>query len=266
MSLKPSRLWIGAAVAVVVTSIGAGTVWSYIRTAHAELGQKIRDTVPITFELKRLEQLTRDLIPEIRANQKVAAQLDVEIEYLQREIDAMEEAQAEEKAQMQKLRKALVEDSKSYEFGGREYARQEVEHDLEQRLQRYDNAAVQLAAKRRIQQERRRTLAAATDKICHYQQQQDLLAEKAESLKAELKLVELAQETGNFEFNHSKLNQAKDLALELEKRLAVVQKLVDGQRQVSDEIPVEVDARPIIQRFDEYFDQTQCDAQSEPGK
>ena len=251
--LLSKRLWLVAAGLVLVTSVGVGTVWSYLRTAHAELGKAIRDTVPISFELKRLEQAVGDLIPEIRANQKVAAQLDVECEFLAKEIQTTEDSQAKAKGQMQKLREALGKAGDVYEFGGRKFTRPEVEQDLSERLERYDNTAVQTAAKRKILQDRRQTLAAATGKIRQYRQQHELLVEKAEALKGELKLVELAQETGNFEFDQSKLGQTKELAEQVEKRIRTVQKLVENERQVSGEIPVEADARPAEQRFDEYF-------------
>jgi len=253
MLIRPRKLWMVVAAAVVVTSVGTGTVWSYLRTAHTQLGQSLRDAVPIAFELKRLDQMTSDLIPEIRANQKVAAQLDVEVEYLGREIEALRNFQKDAKSQMQKLRQALTQDRKSYEFGGRTFTRQEVEQDLERRLQQYDNTAVQLAAKEQLQEARRRTLEAATERIRQYQQQHDLLVQKAASLQGELKLAELAQETGNFEFDHSKLNEAKQLAQEVEKRIRTMQKLVAGQRQVPGEVPVEADTRSVADRFDEYF-------------
>jgi hypothetical protein len=254
MILRSRNFWVLAVVGlIVVSSVGFGTVWSYCRTAHQEIGRQIRDTVPISFELKRLEQMTRDLIPEIRANPKVAAQLDVEIDYLAREIQSMEQSQGQAEAEMQRLRQALVEDRESYQFGDRSFTRREVEKDLEARLTQYDNVAVQAAAKRDILENRRRTLAAATDKIREYQRQYDLLVQRSDSLKAELKLVELAQETGNFEFNESSLQQAKDLAQSLEKKIETVKRYVDGQREVTGQIPVDVDARPIAQRYDEYF-------------
>ena len=66
-------------------------------------------------------------------------------------------------------------------------------------------------------------------------------------------LLELAQASGNFQFDHSKLQQTKDLAVEVEKRIRTLHKLVDGQPQVSDGIPVEADDRPVTEKFDEYF-------------
>ena len=73
MSIRVSRWCVAALGTLLVSSVGAGTLWSYFRTVHAEIGRQVRDAVPIGFELKRLEQMTADLIPEIQANQKVAA-------------------------------------------------------------------------------------------------------------------------------------------------------------------------------------------------
>lgn len=254
MTFRINRLWTSVAIAgLVVSTVGFGTVRSYFATAKAEIGKQMRDAVPIGFELKRLEQLTSELIPEIQANRKVAAQLDTEVEYLEREIQSLGESQQTAKAEMTKLRDALKNGADSLEFAGRKFTRQQVEDDLTRRLARYDDSRVRLEAKQRILDSRRQTLAAATDKIRACQHQHDLLIEKAESLQAELKLLELAEATGNFRFDHSKLQQTRDLAESVEKRIRTLHKLVDGQPELAGEIPVAADERPAGERFDQYF-------------
>ena len=243
------------AAKLVVSSIGEGTIWSYVRTVQPEIGRQVRDVVPVAFELKRLEQMTADLIPEIQANQKVAAQLDVEIEYLEREIGSMDGSQRQAKAEMAKLREALRQKKDRNEFGGQLFTHAQVEDDLTRRLERYEDSRVRQEAKRRILASRKRTLDAATDKIRACQHQHNLLVEKAESLQAEMKLVELSQAGGDFQFDHSRLQQARDLAVSVEKRIRTLQKLVDGQPQVTDGIPVETDERSATEKFDEYFAQ-----------
>ncbi len=252
MSFKRPRFWLVIGV-LAAFWMGVGTIWSYVRTAEGELRRSIKDAVPIAFELKRLQQMTDDLIPELQANQKVAAQLDVEVEYLDREIAAMQAGQEEGKRQMQKLRETLRNEQASYDFGGTPFTRREVEDDLGRRLAKYDDTQVQLEAKRRIQETRRRTLQAATDKIRQYRHQRDLLEEKSASLQAELKTVELAQAAGTFHFDHSKLKEAKDLAMEVEKRIRTLHKLVESEQTVVGEIPVEADGRSSTEKFDEYF-------------
>ena len=232
--------------------MGVGTVWRFVRTAQHAVRESVRDAVPLTFELQRLEQLTRDLIPEIQSNQKVAAQLDVEVEYLQREVEAIGKSQVDARSQMEKLRTALDSSNGKHDFGGRPFSKAEIELDLNRRLERFENDAIQKQAKEKLLEARRRTLSAATEKIQQYQRQHAMLVEKAESLQGELKLVELASNAQDIAFDGSKLKQAKELSEQVEKRIRTVQKLVDGQ-VVPNEIPVDADARPVTERFDTYF-------------
>ena len=250
-TVSKSVMWL-AGTSLLISTVGAGTLWSFVRTAQHSVRESVRDAVPVTFELQRLEQLTRDLIPEIQANQKVAAQLEVEVEYLQREAEAIGQSQVEARSQMEKLRAALDSPSGKQDFGGRSFSKTEIELDLNRRLQHFENQAVQKQAKEKLLEARRRTLSTATEKIQQYQRQHTLLVEKVESLQGELKLVELAGNARDIAFDGSKLQQAKELSQQVEKRIRTVQKLVDGQ-SIPNEIPVDADARPVAERFDAYF-------------
>jgi len=251
VSFSKSLTWF-VGTALLVSTVGVGTVWSFVRTAQHAVRESVRDAVPLTFELQRLEQLTRDMIPEIQANQKVAAQLDVEVEYLEREVAAIGQSQNDARSQMEKLRAALDSPNGKQEFGGRTFSKAEIELDLNRRLERFENDAVQKQAKEKLLEARRRTLAAATDKIQRHQQQHATIVAKAESLQGDLKLIELAGNAADISFDGSKLKQAKELSQQVEKRIRTVQKLVDGQA-VPNEIPVDADTRPVSERFDSYF-------------
>lgn len=254
MLARVTRWWIAAAVvAVVVSSLGVATTWSYLKTVWRGVGETIRDATPIAFELERLDGMIRDLEPEIRRNQQVVAQLEVECEYLDREVAVMQGEQEEVVSQMRKLREALGEQKPQYQFAGQSYSRQQVERDLDRRLDQYQERKAQLAAKEHPLEQRRRTLEAATAKVAEYRRQYEQLVAKAETLQAELKLAEAAQTAGRLEFDSSKLAQTKQLAQDVEKRIRVLQRLVDAQRQPAGEIPLDADTRPVTERFDELF-------------
>ena len=243
-------------IAAVVSIIGVGTLFSYIRTATSEVTKSVRDAVPIEFELKRLEQLTSEMIPEIQGNQKVAAQLDVEIEFLEREVDQLENDSETGHQQMRKLRNALADDnSVPYRFGDREYSHEEIEQDLERRLTAWNDLQLRITAKRRLLKTRRRTLDSAVAKIHACRQQHTLLTEKTESLHAELKLLELAQATGDVSFDETRLARARDLTSQLEKRIRTLQRLVEGDTLIASGIPVEIDGRSIVERYDDIMQQ-----------
>ncbi len=254
MLSRTSRWWIGGGLAaLVVSSLGVGTSWSYLKTLWRGMGEKIREATPIAFDLERLGGMIRDLEPEIRRNQQVVAQLEVEVEYLEREIATMKGEQEAAVAQMRKLREALGGSGSELRFAGQNYSRDQVERDLQRRLDVYEQRESQLGAKLQLLEQRRRTLEAATAKVAEYRRQYEQLKAQAEKLQAELKLAEAAQAAGNLEFDSSKLAQTKQLAQEVEKRIRVVQRLVDSERQPAGEIPVEADTRPATERFDELF-------------
>ncbi len=114
---RVGRWWIAiAAVAVVASSLGVATTWSYVKTLWRGVGESVRDATPISFDLKRLDGMISDLVPEIRRNQQAVAQLEVETEYLEREIAQMRSRQQETLAEMKKLRDALGEKKSEYRF------------------------------------------------------------------------------------------------------------------------------------------------------
>lgn len=253
--MRPMYWWIGGGIlAVVVSSLGLATSWSYIKTAWLGVGQSIRDATPLAFDLQRLKVAIQDLEPEIRQNQKVIAQLEVEIEYQEKEVAKLKEEQEKALAEMRKLRDALGQNKSEFQFAGRSYTRPEVEQDLKRRMDIYQERDTELKAKEQLLQNRRQTLEAARKKAAEYRRQYDQLVAKAEALQAELKLLEAAQATSSATFNDSKLAEAKQLAQEIEKRIRVNQRLLDVERKpLEGEIPVEVDDRPVTERFDELF-------------
>lgn len=257
------NLWwlgVGGIAALVVSSLGLATSWSYLKTAWREVGESIRDATPIAFDLQRLNEMIRELEPEIRRNQQVVAQLEVEVEYLNREVATMKQEQEKSVQQMQKLRDALESDTRLVTLGDEKYERSKVERDLQRRLDHYEQRHAQLEAKTQLLEQRQRTLEAASKKVSEYRRHYEQLVAKAEGLQAELKLVEAAQAAGNMSFDSNKITRSKQLADEVEKRIRVLQRLVDHQRQPEGEIPLEVDHRPAAQRFDDLFGQSSAQA------
>jgi hypothetical protein len=180
-----------------------------------------------------------------------------EIEYLERDVAELEETQRQARAEMDQLREALRKNQEGFKFGDQTYTRRQVEEDHARRLAPYEDGQPLLEKKQRILQSRRKTLSAATEKINAFEFQQDLLVEKAESLQTELKLLELAQATGDFHFDSSKLNTTKDPAIELEKQIRTLNKLIEDQRPLADGMSIETDARSAAERFDAYFAEAQ---------
>jgi len=247
--------WIVAGVGIlVVGSLGVATTWSYIKTGWRKVGTSIREATPIAFDLERLNGELKDLEPEIRRNMGVVAQLEVETENLEQDIARLEEGQAQSLAEMKKLREVLGEAKSQYQFAGQVYKRNEVEADLARRMDRYEVREAELAAKKQLLVERQRHLESAKKKVEAYRQQYDQLKLKAESLAGQLKALEATQSAGSVAVDQSRLGRAKELAKEIETRIRVAQRMLDAEQRAEGEIPVNVDDRPVTERFDAMFE------------
>jgi len=253
---KQVKTWwwiLGGLLVLVVGSLGVATTWSYIKTAARGVGKGIRDATPIAFDLERLNGELKDLEPEIRRNQGVVAELEVDVENLDKYLTQAQAEQSQAMAEMRKLRSALAENKSEYQFGGQSYKRSEVEADLAKRLDRYEAREAELGAKRQLLAERRRNFEAAVKKVTEYRRQYDQLQAQAESLAAQLKTLETAQAAGSVAIDQSRLGRAKELAKEIERRIQVGQRVLQAQQKVEGEIPVDADTRPVTERFDEKF-------------
>ncbi|HPU07960.1 MAG TPA: hypothetical protein PLO20_15600 [Thermogutta sp.] len=254
LSLQKMPWWAAAGIGVlVVGGLGLGTTWSYIKTFWRGVGKEIREATPIAFDLERLNGDLKDLEPEIRRNLSILATLEVDVENLQKNIAEVEKEQSKAMAEMRKLREALAEEKTEYEFGGQLYTRRDVEANLAKRMDRYQARKVELEAARQLLAEKQRNLEATRRKVEAYQAQYRQLTAQAESLAAQLKTLEASQAAGTVTIDGSRLSRAKELAKEIERRIRVAQKILDTQQKAEGEIPVDIDTRPITQRFDEEF-------------
>lgn len=259
--------WIsGGVVALVVSSLGLATSWSYIKTAWLGIGQSIREATPISFDLKRLDEMIKSIEPEIRHNYKVAATLETEIEFQEKVIAKLQQEQEKSLAEMRKLREALGDQGRSeFQFAGRKYTRPEVEQDLKRRLDLYQERQAELKAQEDILKSRRENLTAIQQKISEYRRQYQQLVAQYERLQAELKLLETAQAAGSVQVDGSKLNEAKALAQEIQKRIQVNRRTIEAeQRSLDSGIPVDTDERSATERFDSLFGPTQSPKTDSP--
>ncbi|MCS7237736.1 MAG: hypothetical protein NZ899_05630 [Thermoguttaceae bacterium] len=254
MWLKKVPWWVAASVAaVVVSSLGVATTWSYIKTAFRGFGEAIREATPIGFELERLNTELRDLEPEIRRNQRVLAQLEIEEENLAQEVAQLEASQKQLMAQMRNIRAALGGDAPQVQFAGQSYRRSDLERKLAAQMDEFDAREVELQLKRKLLAERQKHREMAQAKVSEYRRQYEQLRIKAESLAAQLKALEAAEAAGSVSFDTSRLARAKDLAREIESRIRVGLRVLDADRIGDQGIPVEADTRSVIERFDERY-------------
>lgn len=239
--------------AVVLSLIGADQLWSYWQGTQWMVRSTLREATSIEFDLARLDQAIEDLTPTLQENRKSAAQLEVEIEVLEEDTQEIVDVQKLAKTEMQHLRDGLAVTSGSrVRIDGRNFARAEVEDDLSRRLSEYQQTERHLQARQSLLEKQRQTFTKVVATVRENAQQQIALAQTAEALNGELKLLEMSNATNSIALKRPALGQARELAKSVETRIRTLQKLSE-QDLPKQAIPVNLDRRTVTERFDAVF-------------
>lgn len=253
VSVKKKLLVASVVVELVVLLFGGDLLWSYWQGVRGMVRKELRGATSVQFDLARLDQALNEMTPKEKEAKKKVAGFGVEIDYLEADTVELDGRQTLAKAEMQELRCALAKQSgDSIQIDGRQFKRAVVEEDLARRLRAYEQAEKQLQSRRSTVAKRRETLDKAIVCIKRNEQEKQALADMSDTLNAELRLLEVATATSNFDFKQPNLTKAKTLARDVQKEVETLQRVCD-QEHLAYEVPVNLDRRTATERFDAKF-------------
>jgi chromosome segregation ATPase len=247
----------GAGFLILGTGLG-----SYIVTGVGIASNRVKEAIPVEFEMKRAESLIEGIIPEIQACKKVVAQEEVEMEYLRNEIEQIEKTQVKSYEKIRVQQAALRRADETYWFGGKAYSRTKVESDLERTFENHKAAESLLESKKRLLAARSKSVTAARERLERVKAEKDRAETMLQNLVAQMRQVQAMEAVGaKFTIDGSKLAQAKDLLARCQKRLDVAQRMIEEDALATESIPVDSPgARNIVEEVEAYFTRTEPDA------
>ena len=233
---------------------------SYVETAAGVVKEKVRGSIPLEFEIRRAEELIEGIVPEIRACKRVVAEEEVEVEHLAKSIAALTKGQHRGREIIDVQRAALDRSDSVFFFGGKRYTRVALQTRLENNFDEYKSNEALLESKVRLHEARVASLEAAKQKLENVRLQKGTLENQVQSLYAQLRQVEAMEAHQNkFQFDDSNLARAKTLLDRCKKSLDVAQKMIENDRDFSEDfIEIESDsefARNIVEEVNRYFAQ-----------
>ncbi len=248
---------VGLVLFVVIGGLLFGTeLSSYVRSSAKMTQNKVKDAVPIEFELHRAQDLLEDILPEIHANIQLIAKEEVEIAALKKEIEQSEAAIAQQKQRVEKLRAALGKQQATYTFGNRKYSQQEVADELAAQFENYKEAELVFASKHKLYETREKSLRAAVQLLEKTKSQKRILASRIESLEGQYRLLKASAVGTGIQVDNSKLAQTEKLLGQIKKRLDVAERVLAHESKFVQTIPIDqVSADQLISQVDEYFQQ-----------
>lgn len=227
---------------------------SYVTTSYERVTSSVADSVPLEFQIDRARNMVRDLDPEIRRSMHVIAKEEVAVEQLNERLEAAHQKAEQEKRDILRLQSDLQSGESRFRYAGNSYSAAEVRQDLARRFTRFKTNDATLESLQQMRDARQRNLDAAREKLSAMMSAQSQLRVEVENLEAKLKLVEVAQASSDFQFDTSKLAQAKQLMTDIRARLDVAAKLADADAHFQEEIVLdEANPEDIAEEVAAYF-------------
>ncbi len=257
-----SKKWIKRGIVGLVLFLIVGGILfgselsSYVRSSAKMTQDKVKDAVPIEFELRRAQDLLEDILPEIHANIELIAKEEIEIAVLKKEIQEGEAAIAQQKQRVEKLRNALDKKQSTYTFGGRKYSQQDVTDELAAQFENYKEAELVFASKNKLYETREKSLRAAVQLLEKTKSQKRILASRIKSLEGQHRLLKASAVGTGIHVDNSKLAQTEKLLGQIKKRLDVAERVLAHESKFVQTIPIDqVSADQLVTQVDEYFQQ-----------
>lgn len=227
---------------------------SYVSTSCGWVKQTVKDSVPIEFEIERARNMIQELDPEIRQNLHVIAREEVEVTRLREQLQEADAALAKDRKEIARLKGDLDQGGSVFVYAGRSYTTKQVETDLARRFDRFKTKEATVEKLRQILQARETGLLAANDKLKGMQGAKRQLEVDVENMKARLEMVKVAETTGRFNFDDSRLARTRDAISEISARIDVAEKMAHTSVAMPDQIKLDdEESRNISEEVAKYF-------------
>jgi hypothetical protein len=238
-------------------------LFSYVRSSAKMTRDKVKDAVPIDFELQRAQCLLDEIMPEIHANIQMIAQEEVELTNLKKEIGDNVKSIASQKERVVKLRAALEENKDAYVFGNKTFGRQDVTDELAAQFENLREAEQVLAGKEKLLTTREKSLAAGIQLLEKTKSQKRLLAAKIETLEGQHRLIKATAVGSGITIDNSKLAQTEKLIGQIKKRLDVAERVLTHESKFTQTLIVDqVTDKEVMSQVDDYLNKKTQTAQT----
>ncbi|APZ91682.1 signal peptide-containing protein [Fuerstiella marisgermanici] len=254
--------WIKYGVVTVVVAGVAGVVvlgtnvGSYVHTTTRAARQAVKDAVPVEFELRRAGDMIEAILPDLQSQVRMIAQEEVEIAALESDITESEKQLQREQQSLTSLRGKMKNVQVSYSVNGRNIKRNQLTEQLHQRFERFKQGELALASKQRLLEKRQQSLDAALTMLEKMRHRKGELEQKVEALAAQHRLVQASKIESGRLVDGSQLSEADQLLSNIEKRLAVAQRVLAHEQDLFAVSAAEevVDEERLLTELDEYFE------------
>lgn len=240
---------------------------SYVSTMASSVREGVAGQIPVELELKRAQNLIRQIDPQIDSCKLDVARGQIELENLQKSINHLEKVVDSQEKKLKLGAKLLSGEGASEVMLAADFgARRRVQGDLQRTKDSYVNDVAMLKAKRMLVERQTRSVEAANQRLIAVRTEREALEDQVSSLRVQQQQVEaLTANSTRFDLDSTALSQAKEVIATVRKRLDVAQRMLENDMvfQGDDPLSVAVDERNVLKEIQELFAANAASTQAE---
>ena len=230
---------------------------SYLGTMAGSVRESVAGQIPIDLELRRAENLIRQIDPQIDHCKRDLANAEVELDRLQESVTGLEKVvDGEEKKLKVGARLLSGDGSNEVVLASDVGARRRVTIDLQRTKDSYVNNVAILKAKRSLIERQTKAVDAAKQKLLAVRTEREALEDQVRALKTQQQQVEaMAATSQRFDLDSTALSQAKEVISTVKKRLDVAQRMLENDMVFQGDDPLGATAEPrnVVREIEELF-------------
>lgn len=259
-------LFVGGGLTLASFLLFGTAAFSHVEHGVSWMRQKVKDSVPVEYELERARELIQKTEPEIRQCKRVIATKQVEIKYLKDDIARREEKQARDKQLLRHKAEQLADAQKvAFRVNRGEVSRRAYEADAARLLDRVKESDVILTSMAQRLVALENGLGAAKVRLEKVRAQRELLTTQVTSIEAKIQEAKAKEAMAiDLDVDDSSLHEAGKILADLNKKLDVELKVIEMDRPLLDDaMPSFDDVADLHDRISNYLDGAPAEAEFE---
>jgi chromosome segregation ATPase len=249
---------VGGLGAMVVGFVMFGThAPSYLATVASQFREGVHDQIPIEFELRRAEQLIRDIDPQLAGAKRDVAQAEVDLERVQTEVVRLEQQIDRDEKRLRRTVEGLDGEVANAAFAPT--SRRRAEQRLQHAFETHKNNVELLNGKRALIERQENAVFAARERLDAVRAERARLEELVSQLKTQkrqLDALAASRDAKELQLDDTALGRARDVLERVQNRLDVAQKMLESELWVELEPETVADLEPgqdVVAEVRAYF-------------
>ena len=168
--LRLLKYGVGAVLAVCLTGflVFGSDLTSMISTTAKSVQRKVKQSVPLEFELQRAKEKISEILPDLQSQVRMIAEEEVAVAKLAKEVSADEARLESQESKLTLLREKMRTRQVSYSVGQIDLNRQQMTEQFQARFNHFKQSKLSLEAKWKLLEKRKEGLSAAVSMPVSY--------------------------------------------------------------------------------------------------